>query len=1095
MKIDKNKFRKQQLEAVLNSDIYQKAIYDMAIAMNKDAKTAPNEKTIETRFDQYLTLIFNQLFDHLDISYYPTKEEAVDTVRAISKGHADTSIGNVVIEFKQPRTLSSDKDQLSALNQIKNYLDGFNLKGNNKTFGMVTDGIKCATFIQNGGKFENTDFIPLGHLQIDQLIKNIIGLGQKDFTADSLADDFGGGKNSPSRKLAMVLFRSLQDTGTDKTRMLLTEWKHLFKLSHDDNSQQRAIIERRKALSKYFNNEFKTIDEEYNALFSLQTSYAILIKLIAFKVISQVKYDDSLIQYEELLNLDYQSLRLQMQELESGSIIRDYGIQNLLEGDFFSWYSSQEQWNEKISNSIQEIIAKLNIYTIKFVNEGEYIANDFFKKLYQSIIPYEVRHSLGEYYTPEWLAEHIVNESLVHIQTAKWRALDPTCGSGTFLTVLINKIVEECKEKGLDSADILREITTRVIGIDLNPLAVITARVNYFLNITNFIYFDTEVEIPVYSGDAAYIPEKIEIKEIPFIKYSFDTKIAPFDVFFPEIGLRNLKKFSRIMIDIELDILALNSDAIYIRLMELIPSNQRHISIIQEKLRELSETFVEFEDKKWNGIWARIITNYLTTANIGKVDLIVGNPPWVDWKNLPSLYREKIKSLEITDTIFSGDAYTGGINLNIAALITNVSISTWLSDDGVFGMLMPDTFLVQQTYEGYRNLILNNGSRAYFMKAHDWTKSGNPFVDVTQKFYTYYISYKEQDYAQGIPVTKYKKKRGANSQQEKIDFKNTFEEDEALAIQLNEDTTNFTVINKSSLVTIEEYKLLAKEKSIYRGREGVEVYPQELLIFETVDQGKEDSKNITVQNVQVKRSKFKVPQRRYYFENKYLHPLIKGKDIEPFKVTSEFLVPFVYDKNVSTQVAIDELTLRKESPKIFKFFNESKGLFENQSAYSKKLINGEDIPYYSLARVGEYSFAPHFVAFRDNTKNVATVVSEIETPWGEYKRPVFQNHAVTISQRPDGKYISLNEAHYICAIINSNVVNEFVNMSSDSRSFPINPRYQIPLYGNEKIFEIQEKMARLSKKAHKECDNEKFIAQTVEELGKLYIKMLRILEK
>ncbi|WP_278382489.1 hypothetical protein [Clostridium tyrobutyricum] len=64
MKIDKNKFRKQQLEAVLNSDIYQKAIYDMAIAMNKDAKTAPNEKTIETRFDQYLTLIFNQLFDH-----------------------------------------------------------------------------------------------------------------------------------------------------------------------------------------------------------------------------------------------------------------------------------------------------------------------------------------------------------------------------------------------------------------------------------------------------------------------------------------------------------------------------------------------------------------------------------------------------------------------------------------------------------------------------------------------------------------------------------------------------------------------------------------------------------------------------------------------------------------------------------------------------------------------------------------------------------------------------------------------------------------------------------------------------------------------
>lgn len=34
------------------------------------------------------------------------------------------------------------------------------------------------------------------------------------------------------------------------------------------------------------------------------------------------------------------------------------------------------------------------------------------------------------------------------------------------------------------------------------------------------------------------------------------------------------------------------------------------------------------------------ITNFSLLYNIGKFDLIVGNPPWVDWKSLPSVHRE-----------------------------------------------------------------------------------------------------------------------------------------------------------------------------------------------------------------------------------------------------------------------------------------------------------------------------------------------------------------------------------------------------------------------------------------------------------------------
>lgn len=159
----------------------------------------------------------------------------------------------------------------------------------------------------------------------------------------------------------------------------------------------------------------------------------------------------------------------------------------------------------------------------------------------------------------------------------------------------------------MDKGDILKEITSRVVGIDLNPLAVLTARVNYFLNISPFITFDSQIEIPIYSGDSAYTPEIVSIDGINFIKYSLDTNIPnhssedmTFPIYFPDIGLRNLKKFSHCMIEIELDIKSLNTETVFNRLMTLIPEEYKRKTIIIEKMQDLSNNFIRFEKNDWN---------------------------------------------------------------------------------------------------------------------------------------------------------------------------------------------------------------------------------------------------------------------------------------------------------------------------------------------------------------------------------------------------------------------------------------------------------------------------------------------------------------
>lgn len=100
----------------------------------------------------------------------------------------------------------------------------------------------------------------------------------------------------------------------------------------------------------------------------------------------------------------------------------------------------------------------------------------------------------------------------------------------------------------------------------------------------------------------------------------------------------------------------------------------------------------------------------------------------------------------------------------------------------------------------------------------------------------------------------------------------------------------------------------------------------------------------------------------------------------------------------------------------------------------------------ALARVGEYSYAQNYVVFRDNTKWAAAVISDVNTSWGGMKRPLFQNHAVSICEDNNGNYITLDEAYYICGIMNTEIVYKYMMQSSDSRSFPIRPRIYIPKY-------------------------------------------------
>lgn len=54
---------------------------------------------------------------------------------------------------------------------------------------------------------------------------------------------------------------------------------------------------------------------------------------------------------------------------------------------------------------------------------------------------------------------------------------------------------------------------------------------------------------------------------------------------------------------------------------------------------------MSLERKGRNKIWTRILKNSFAPLLIGKFDYVIGNPPWINWQNLPEFYRNETKRL------------------------------------------------------------------------------------------------------------------------------------------------------------------------------------------------------------------------------------------------------------------------------------------------------------------------------------------------------------------------------------------------------------------------------------------------------------------
>ncbi len=1028
-----SELKKKLVSQAIRDPLFKIAIREAAEEIVKISEAGANEATIEGAFER---ILYGVLKD-IGILFHPEKESPVKTRRHTAQGRTDSRIGALVIEYKQPSTLSAGTDIKKAIKQLTQYVSAISDDLKNEVVGFLTDGTKILELRSNKGAVSQSAFSPLDEGSLTRLIRSVISLKQSALSSPNLIRDFCGcSYDGIVFQVARNLNEILAYGATTKTEMLRTEWEALFRLAHEDQSLQKRIQDRRKILGEIFDVSISEATMEYRALFALHTAYAIILKLIAYRVVSDVKFKTVLQDYKSLTTASSDIMRVFCATLEDGELFRQIGILNLLEGDFFSWYSAEKQWNNKIYQGIKNILITLARYEdVKSIFDKSK-AVDLFRSLYEATVPQVVRSSFGEFYTPYWLAEQVLETSQPNNQN--WTALDPCCGSGTFLIAAISKM--RAQLTGKMPYEIAQSIFSRIFGIDLNPLAILTSRIHYFVHIADLLEdFDEEIVIPVFLGDASNVPVLRNEDNVQYLYYELKTLRTPLTFQIPLEMAQDYKHFTCVMYKFESLVKARTYNAAKEYLLQEAKTGNLP-EIVNGHLSALADQLIELERNDWNGIWARIIANFITTACIGSFTNIIGNPPWIDWKSLPAGYREKVKNFAIDRGLFSGAGRTGGINLNICALIAHVSATNWLAEHGCLAFLMPRELINQPSYEGWRSAV--GGINCSLIELHDWSNAGHPFDPVKEDFLTFVFRHVKKD-QKILPLYEYKKlkpRAKANLWVDLAEANNHLSKQDKVAGQIIPESTSYTIS--------ENAKELAKFRNIagtchYVGREGIEFYPQELLLFHYVGVGPKKG-TVWVRNIQVKKSKYKIPEHQFLLETKFLFPLAKG----PFIGTLEYndpdiLVAFPYNVD-SPHTPIEKSILKKSSPFLFQHYEKFRKIFEQQTAYSDS-IRG-DGEYYGLARTGPYSFKSCYVAFRDNTKWRATVLTTKNMPWGEKKRYLFQNHAVSMCERSDGEDITEDEAYFVAGIFNTRVVEHFIYASSDNRSFKIRPPVFVPLF-------------------------------------------------
>lgn len=787
-----------------------------------------------------------------------------------------------------------------------------------------------------------------------------------------------------SNNIILDIYKNLNNP-TVNTMKIIEGWKKEFKYIYGDveaNLSSNNKLDIEEILSRYdIEPDTQNTAEQAQMLFyAIQTYFSLLIKTMMKEILSE------------------EGNKTSAEDIILGRFAAEYGIKNYCYPDWYSWPIFE------LKNGFASILEKIEESVTSyrsFISLSDFAKNnnyDYIKQMYEAVIPKELRHALGEYYTPDWLAEETLNTVLSFEGVSiNQNFIDPTCGSGTFLF----KTICEKRKAGCS----LDEIITSVSGIDINPLAVLTAKTNYLLSVIDLLDRNKEIELPVYNTDIVKFEESAAEQPV----FDFISSAEPQEEIIKYMSMDRAKAFS--------------------------------------------------QEKK---------------------DVIIGNPPWVNWEYMPEEYRRSSQHLWLDYNLFSAKGRDLSFSKeDISVLITYIVMDKLLKNEGILAFVIRQgVFKSAQNGVGFRSFKLKDECGIKVLRADDLSKI-RAFDNAVNSTALVYLK-KGEDTSYPVPYILWEKradlrKLAFNGYSELREVKSqvTLIRQKAMPAAADDLTSIWLTADENQLESLN--KVLGKND--YKARTGVFTGGANAVYWLNVN--KKDGDKIEITNI-VERAKRKSEKVTKSIEPDYVFPMLKGSNVRKWNITYDtyLLCPHTSETKMRP---VAQSILQEEVPETFdylKYFKEDLDGRKGFAGWEKEIQQQE---FQAILRIGEYTFSKYKVIWKYIASEfVCAVISNVDDKYLGNKM-ILPNEKIM--------YVSFDdedEAYYLCGILSSTLVANCVKsyMNPTSISAHVLDKLYIPTFDKNNYDHIA--IARECKEGHGQKDITGYIERIDAIVSRIY---------
>lgn len=568
----------------------------------------------------------------------------------------DIEVGSTVIEVK--KELPNGEPTPKQLAQLETYVAGRSEETTSRFTGILTDGVHWRLYQKT------TDGL--------QLVSTF-GLTEEPKSGSDLLVWLEG---------VLATAADLKPTPTEIERRLGAT-SSSFALDHTSllelyrlHKQDSEVEIKRELWARLLASALGTHFEESDELFVLHTYLVMSAELIAHCALE--------------LPVTNQS----PEDLLTGELFRQQELLGVVEADFFDW-PAQVPGGPEFVNALARRIVRFNWNDVE---------HDVLKVLYESVIDADTRRKLGEYYTPDWLAQAIVAKT--QSKPLDQTLLDPSCGSGTFLFWAVRRYLAAATGADLDPGQALAGVVRSVSGMDLHPVAVALARVTYVLAIQDLLLSAESrpaLTIPVFLGDSLRWSSNEDLLSGDGISIRIDSESEE-KIQFPEELIEDADWFDELVFDLAGKATERKKGSSLPPISGLLESRK----VPREYWSDMNVAFAQLcrlHDEGRNHIWSYYIRNLARPLwfmrEVNRVDVLVGNPPWLAYRNMSGEMQEQFSRLSKGRNLWAGKKLA--THQDLSDLFVVRAAENYLKAGGRLAFVMPRSVLSRGQYDGFRS--------------------------------------------------------------------------------------------------------------------------------------------------------------------------------------------------------------------------------------------------------------------------------------------------------------------------------------------------------------------------------------------------------